>query len=426
MVADGIVERIGDGPVADHAAALQVAFEQLAASGQPLDTLGLVAVGHRVVHGGPDLYAPTLVDDALIAKLEELAPLAPLHNPPAVLGIRVARKALPDLPHIAVFDTAFFHDLPPAAATYAIDRDIAQQWHIRRYGFHGTSHQYVSEQAAAFLGAPLESLSQIVLHLGNGASASAIVGGRPVDTSMGLTPMEGLVMGTRSGDIDPGIITYLSRTAKMSVEDIESMLNRRSGVLGLGGEIDFRVLHKNIESGDAAAQLAYDVYIHRLRKYVGAYMAVLGTTDVITFTAGVGENDAAVRRDALSGMAALGIELDEASQRQSREGCAPDLGRQVADDGAGGSHRRGTRDRPRLRAGHGGLTAAPQAVGRGPDRRSPEGDASVGRARRTQVASYRQQITLMLWRAAKPAVPKKPTSRRSITRCDDPATCRST
>ena len=312
MVADGIVERIGDGPVVDHSAALQAAFEQLAASGQPLDTLGLVAVGHRVVHGGPDLYAPTLVDDATIAKLEELAPLAPLHNPPAVLGIRVARKALPDLPHIAVFDTAFFHDLPPAAATYAIDRDIARQWHIRRYGFHGTSHQYVSEQAAAFLGAPLESLSQIVLHLGNGASASAILGGRPVDTSMGLTPMEGLVMGTRSGDIDPGVITYLSRTAEMSVEDIESMLNRRSGVLGLGGEIDFRLLHQRIESGDAAAQLAYDVYIHRLRKYIGAYMAVLGNTDVITFTAGVGENDARVRRDALSGMVALGIEVDEA------------------------------------------------------------------------------------------------------------------
>jgi acetate kinase len=172
-------------------------------AGTHLDTVGLIAVGHRVVHGGPDLYRPTLVDDALIGKLEELAPLAPLHNPPAVLGIQVARKALPDLPHIAVFDTAFFHDLPPAAATYAIDRDIAERWHIRRYGFHGTSHQYVSEQAAAFLDVPLARLSQIVLHLGNGASASAIVGGRPVDTSMGLTPMEGLVMGTRSGDIDP-------------------------------------------------------------------------------------------------------------------------------------------------------------------------------------------------------------------------------
>jgi acetate kinase len=283
-------------------------FEEI---GPQLASDGLVAVGHRVVHGGPDLYQPTVVDDALIAKLEELAPLAPLHNPPAVLGIQVARKALPDLPHVAVFDTAFFHDLPPAAATYAIDREIAEQWHIRRYGFHGTSHQYVSEQVAAFLGVPLAELNQIVLHLGNGASASAIVAGRPVDTSMGLTPMEGLVMGTRSGDIDPGVLTYLRREANMSVDDIESMLNRRSGVRGLGGEIDFRVLHERIESGDETAQLAYDVYIHRLRKYVGAYLALLGGADVITFTAGVGENDAAVRRDALAGLTALGIELDE-------------------------------------------------------------------------------------------------------------------
>jgi acetate kinase len=305
-VADGIVERIGEGEVPDHAAALEVVFDELAD-----DMVGLVAVGHRVVHGGPDLYEPTVVDDALIAKLNELSPLAPLHNPPAVLGIEVARKALPDLPHIAVFDTAFFHDLPPAASTYAIDRDIAAQWHIRRYGFHGTSHQYVSEQAAAFLDVPLGSLSQIVLHLGNGASASAILGGRPVETSMGLTPMEGLVMGTRSGDIDPGVITYLSRTAGMSVEEIETMLNRHAGLLGLGGEIDFRVVHQRIESGDEAAQLAYDVYIHRLRKYIGAYLALLGGADAITFTAGVGENDAAVRRDALSSMSALGIELDE-------------------------------------------------------------------------------------------------------------------
>jgi acetate kinase len=311
QVADGIVERIGEGEIADHEAALRAAFEALAEAGLDLDEQGLVAVGHRVVHGGPDLYRPTLVDDALIATLESLAPLAPLHNPPAVLGIEVARRLLPDLPHVAVFDTAFFHDLPPAAATYAIDRELAERWHIRRYGFHGTSHQYVSEQAAEFLQAPLESLNQIVLHLGNGASASAIAGGRPVDTSMGMTPMEGLVMGTRSGDVDPGVITYLWRTAGMSVEDIESMLNRRSGVMGLGGAIDFRVLHQRIESGDAEARLAYDVYIHRLRKYIGAYLALLGHTDVITFTAGVGENDALVRRDALSAMATLGIELDE-------------------------------------------------------------------------------------------------------------------
>ena len=319
LVAEGIVERIGEdveqGGVADHAAAMQVVFDSLADDGHDLDSLGLEAVGHRVVHGGPDLYQPTVVDDALIARLRELAPLAPLHNPPAILGIEVARRALPDLPHIAVFDTAFFHDLPPAAATYAIDREIAEQWHVRRYGFHGTSHHYVSDQAAAFLGVGTDTLSQIVLHLGNGASASAIVGGRPVETSMGLTPMEGLVMGTRSGDVDPGLIFYLWRTAGMSVEDIETMLNRRSGVRGLGGEVDFRVLHERIDSGDgedsAAARLAYDAYVHRLRKYIGAYLAILGTVDVITFTAGVGENDAAVRRDALTGLTAFGIELDE-------------------------------------------------------------------------------------------------------------------
>jgi acetate kinase len=177
-----------DEPIADHDAALRLVFALFAEAGARLDSLGLVAVRHRVVHGGQDLYRPTLVDDALISRLEELAPLAPLHNPPAVLGIEVARKLLSDLPHVAVFDTAFFHDLPAAAATYAIDRTVAERWKIRRYGFHGTSHQYISEQAAVFLDAPLESLNQIVLHLGNGASASAIVAGKPVDTSMGLTP----------------------------------------------------------------------------------------------------------------------------------------------------------------------------------------------------------------------------------------------
>jgi acetate kinase len=327
-LAHGIVERIGeesstatlvlgnneirrDGRIADHEAALRTAFDLFAEAGQSLDDLGLVAVGHRVVHGGQDLYRPTVIDDAVIAKLEELSALAPLHNPPAVLGIEVARRVLPDLPHVAVFDTAYFHDLPAAAATYAMDQELASRWQIRRYGFHGTSHQYVSQQAAHFLGAPIESLNQIVLHLGNGASASAIAGGRPVDTSMGLTPMEGLVMGTRSGDIDPGVLVYLWRTADMGVEEIETMLNRHAGMYGLSGEIDFRVVHQRIESGDEAAQLAYDVYIHRLRKYIGAYLAVLGHTDVVTFTAGVGENDARVRRDALTGLAPLGIELDE-------------------------------------------------------------------------------------------------------------------
>lgn len=309
---DGIVERIGeDGGVADHEAALRAAFDVIAAGGQDLNSLGLVAVGHRVVHGGPDLYRPTVIDDDTLDDIRALATLAPLHNPPAVLGIEVARRLLPELPHIAVFDTAFFHDLPAASATYAIDREVAERWGIRRYGFHGTSHQYVSEQAADFLGAPLGSLNQIVLHLGNGASASAIAAGRAVDTSMGMTPLEGLVMGTRCGDIDPGLIGYLDRTAALRVDEIETMLNRRSGMLGLSGEIDFRVLHRRIAAGDEAAALAYEVYIHRLRKYIGAYLAVLGHTDVITFTAGVGENDANVRRDAMRGLARLGVELDE-------------------------------------------------------------------------------------------------------------------
>jgi acetate kinase len=318
-LADGIVERIGEpsSAVADHAAALRMAFDQLSEAGVDLKTCGLAAVGHRVVHGGATFYQPTLIDDAMLGELKQVSELAPLHNPPAVQGIEVARKMLPDVPHVAVFDTAFFHDLPVAAATYAIDRDLAHKWQIRRYGFHGTSHQYVSEQAAAFLGRPLEDLNQIVLHLGNGASASAIVAGRPVDTSMGLTPLEGLVMGTRSGDVDPGVIGYLCRVAKMSVDEVESMLNQQSGMLGLAGERDFRRLHEMIESGDSAAQLAYDVFIHRLRKYVGAYLAVLGRTDVVSFTAGIGEKVAAVRRDALSGLAGLGIEIDEQRNTQS-------------------------------------------------------------------------------------------------------------
>jgi len=327
-VFDGIVERIGedaataklrlgetkierDGRIADHEAALRLAFDLVAEAGESLSNLGLVTVGHRVVHGGPHLYRPTVVDDKLVEELRELAPLAPLHNPPAVLGIEVARKVLPELPHVAVFDTAFFHDLPAAAANYAIDREVAAKWRIRRYGFHGTSHEFVSRQAAEFLGAPVESLNQIVLHLGNGASASAIAAGKPIDTSMGLTPMEGLVMGTRCGDIDPGVISYLWRTAGMGLDEIETMLNRRSGMLGLSGDGDLRAVQQRIAAGDEIAQQAYEVYIHRLRKYVGAYLALLGHVDVISFTAGVGENAAQVRRDALSGLTRLGIEVDE-------------------------------------------------------------------------------------------------------------------
>jgi acetate kinase len=311
--ASGHIERIGEegSSVPDHDAALRRAFDTLAEDGIDLQTCGLMAVGHRVVHGGNEFYRPTLMDDARIAALQKLSELAPLHNPPALKAIEVARQLLPDFPHVAVFDTAFFHDMPPAAATYAIDRGLAERWQIRRYGFHGTSHRYVSERAAAFLDRPLAGLNQIVLHLGNGCSASAIAGTRPIDTSMGLTPLEGLVMGTRSGDIDPSIVSYLCHTAQMGVDDIEAMLNERSGVLGMAGERDFRRLRTLIESGDGAAQLAYSVFIHRLRKYIGAYLAVLGHTDVISFTAGIGEHDPAVRRDAVAGLEELGVVLDE-------------------------------------------------------------------------------------------------------------------
>ncbi|MEB3905065.1 acetate kinase [Mycobacterium ulcerans] len=327
--ATGDIERIGEksSSVPDHDAALRRVFEILAEDDIDLQSCGLVAVGHRVVHGGKDFYEPTLLNDAVIGKLDELSPLAPLHNPPAVLCLRVARALLPDVPHIAVFDTAFFHQLPPAAATYAIDRELADVWKIRRYGFHGTSHEYVSQQAADFLSKPIGDLNQIVLHLGNGASVSAVAGGRPVETSMGLTPLEGLVMGTRSGDLDPGVIGYLWRTAKLGVDEIESMLNHRSGMLALAGERDFRRLRAMIDDGDPAAELAYDVFIHRLRKYVGAYLAVLGHTDVVSFTAGIGEHDAAVRRDALAGMAELGISLDE-----GRNACASGGARRISAD----------------------------------------------------------------------------------------------
>jgi acetate kinase len=329
--ASGHIERIGEdaSSVPDHDAALHRAFDELSRDGTDLRNCGLVAVGHRVVHGGNEFYRPTVMDDARIAALEKLSELAPLHNPPALKGIEVARKLLPDVPHVAVFDTAFFHDMPPAAATYAIDRQIAERWQIRRYGFHGTSHRYVSEQAAAFLDRPVGGLKQIVLHLGNGSSASAIAGTRPIDTSMGLTPLEGLVMGTRSGDIDPSIVSYLWHRADMAVDDVEAMLNERSGVLGLSGERDFRRLREMIESGDGAAQLAYSVFIHRLRKYIGAYLAVLGHTDVITFTAGIGENDPAVRRDAVAGLEELGIVLDQRRNLSGGRGA-----RQISADGS--------------------------------------------------------------------------------------------
>jgi len=252
--------------------------------------------------------------------MERLAELAPLHNPAHAIGIKVARKDFPDIPHVAVFDTGFFHSLPDAAATYAIHRDIAEMYSIRRYGFHGTSHEYVSREVATILHADLTKLNTIVLHLGNGASASAVRGGVAVETSMGLTPLEGLVMGTRCGDIDAGVLMHLHRSAGMNIEQIDALLNQDSGLKGVCGVNDFRELCAQLETGSEAAKLAYDIYVHRLRKYIGAYVFVLGRVDAIAFTAGVGENAANVREDSLSGLEVHGIAVDPDRNRSSARG----------------------------------------------------------------------------------------------------------
>ncbi|WP_320067489.1 acetate kinase [Micromonospora sp. RTGN7] len=301
----GTVERIGEsgGGPADHETAVREILDRL-------DLAGLTAVGHRVVHGGRRFTEPVLVDDPVFAAIEGLVPLAPLHNPANLAGIRVAREALPGVPQVAVFDTAFHHTLPEAAATYAIDRDTATRYDIRRYGFHGTSHSYVSRRTAELLGRPYGKLNTITLHLGNGASACAVAGGRSVATSMGMSPLEGLVMGTRSGDLDPTIIFHLRREGGMSVDDIDDLLNHRSGLLGLTGVNDMREVLARRDAGDAAAVLAFDVYRRRITGYVGAYYALLGRVDAVTFTAGVGEHAAAVRAAALAGLERLGITVD--------------------------------------------------------------------------------------------------------------------
>ncbi|UUI74759.1 acetate kinase [Cellulomonas chengniuliangii] len=326
-IASGIVERIGaqdallthkhngvstklTEPITDHGQALRRVLELFAEHGPDLAEADVVAVGHRVVQGGDVFAGPALIDDAVVAGIEALSPLAPLHNPANARGIEVARELLPDVPQVAVFDSSFFRTLPDAAATYAIPQDVASTYSIRRYGAHGTSHQYVSREVARIVDRPLEDINQIVLHLGNGASASAVQGGVAVETSMGLTPLEGLVMGTRSGDIDPSVVFHLHRNAGMSIDEIDDLLNRRSGVKGLSGESDFRTLHEMIEAGDEDAKLALDVYIHRLRKYIGAYTAVLGHVDVLSFTAGIGENDDIVRARALTGLEGLGYTID--------------------------------------------------------------------------------------------------------------------
>lgn len=308
---DGAASRERTGPIADHEAALKAVAEELAADGLGLDSPELAAIGHRVVHGGLTFTDPTVVDDTVLAEIERLIPVAPLHNPANLTGIRTARALRPDLPQVAVFDTAFHTTMPESAARYAIDVETADAHRIRRYGFHGTSHAYVSRATAELLGKDPSEVNVIVLHLGNGASASAVEGGRCVDTSMGLTPLEGLVMGTRSGDMDPAVIFHLMRVGGMSTDEIDTLLNKKSGLIGLCGDNDMREIRRRIDEGDERAKLAFDIYIHRLKKYIGAYCAVLGRVDAVAFTAGVGENAAPVREAAVAGLEGLGLAVDD-------------------------------------------------------------------------------------------------------------------
>ena len=323
VLASGLVERIGEtgSEVRDHATALREMTDRLHADGVDLDAATLRAVGHRVVHGGPDFSEPTLVDDDVLERVRALSPLAPLHNPAAVTGIEAARQRY-NVPHVAVFDTAFFAGLPAAASTYALPRDLAEKHAIRRYGFHGTSHEYVARATAGLLGRPIDELRIIVLHLGNGCSASAVLHGRAVDTSMGLTPLEGLVMGTRSGDVDPGLHAYLAREAGMSLDDIDVVLNKQSGLVGLVGVNDFREVVERLDAGDDDASLAFDVVVHRIKRYVGGYLAVLGGLDALVFTAGIGQNSPRLRAAVAQGLDGLGITVDpernDASSSQAR------------------------------------------------------------------------------------------------------------
>ncbi|WP_295657777.1 acetate kinase [uncultured Nocardioides sp.] len=307
-------------PLPSHEAALTAALEAFDAHGPTLRADDLAAVGHRVVHGGDRFSAPVVVDDDVVAAIGELVPLAPLHNPANLEGLAVARRLFPDVPHVAVFDTAFHQTMPEHAYTYAVPLAWRADHGIRRYGFHGTSHRFVAGRTAELLDRPLESVDAIVLHLGNGASAAAVRGGRSVDTSMGMTPLEGLVMGTRSGDVDPALHAHLHRQLGWSLEEVDTGLNRDSGLLGLAGVSDFRELSRRRTAGDPSAALAFDVYCHRLRKYVGAYHAVLGRVDAVAFTGGVGENSPEVREAALSGLERLGILVDPEANRASDTG----------------------------------------------------------------------------------------------------------
>lgn len=318
VLAKGLLERIGT-----PQAVLNRPEREAAAIDAPDHATGLTgiagledfssveAVGHRVVHGGEAFTTPTLITDAVMEALEENAHLAPLHNPPNIAGIKAAQAALPGRAQVAVFDTGFHATLPPKAFLYAIPKAWYEKDRIRRYGFHGTSHQYVSHEAARIIGRPLSDLKMVTLHLGNGASACAVLHGKSIDTTMGFTPLEGLVMGTRSGDLDPAVALEIAK--HQGVDAALETLNKRSGMIGLAGSNDLRDVHAQAASGDEWAKRALEVYAYRIRKTIGAYAAAMGGLDALVFTAGVGENDRIMRAMVLEGLGFLGLELDAAA-----------------------------------------------------------------------------------------------------------------
>lgn len=318
IAASGLIERIGEGTggPANHAEAMEIVATMLEGelTQKPLD-----AVGHRVVHGGERFSEPVLVNNEITRSIERLNPLAPLHNPANVLGIRAITAKWPDMPQVAVFDTAFHRSLPEHAWRYAVPDSLYRQYGIRRYGFHGTSHQFVMGRAAALLGVPAEEFSAVIAHLGNGVSLTAIQNGQSIDTSMGFTPLEGLVMGTRSGDVDPSILVFLQREGR-SAEEIDAMLNRESGLKALSGSNDMRTIVAAAEAGDRHANLALDVASYRLAKYIGGYHVAVGGAQALVFTAGIGENSAQFRERAVARLGALGVKLDgDANLQRSKE-----------------------------------------------------------------------------------------------------------
>ena len=306
----------------DHVHAFRAVTEAFQATGEVAEVGELVGVGHRGVHGGDQFTEPALVTAEMIEVVRDLIPLAPLHNPATVAGMESAMAEFPDVPHVAVFDTAFHATIPPAAYTYAIDREVAREHRVRRYGFHGTSHQYVTAKAAEMLGKRVDQVDLVTLHLGNGASACAVRGGRSVETSMGLTPLEGLVMGTRSGDVDPALAFHLI-SAGMTAAEVDTLLNKRSGLLGMCGQNDMREVTALVDAGDPDAELALSVYVHRIRKYLGAYLLMLGRADAIVFTAGVGENTPEVRRRVVAGLELIGVAIDSQRNLATRGSSGP-------------------------------------------------------------------------------------------------------